>query len=127
METAFTSSTLRDAVERYLDAVIEIYTAEEGQPPGCLVFSTAPASSAEPAVQEVLRSTLDELDSALQDQLGREWCEGPKLTLPVRSAALLVAATIHSLAIRARAGDDPEELRQIPLTMLEALFQGDSP
>lgn len=107
--------TLGQAVRAFLSAAIDIYAPPRGQPLGCLIATTAAtAAGADSGVRRTLLTFLDEVDSTLTMILQRRF--GTELAdagIAPRTLARLIAATAHSLAIRARAGASRRSLLEI--------------
>ncbi|MCB9685022.1 MAG: TetR/AcrR family transcriptional regulator [Alphaproteobacteria bacterium] len=109
---ALSAPRIEDAVRAVLLEVIEVYG---GSGRGCLVFGVAPARAVDdPSVREMLASTITSLDTALRARLDRAVADGE---LPAgtdtAARARLLAATIHSLSVRARAGLPTSHLQQL--------------
>jgi len=104
-----------DRIARYLDAAIELYASpEESEPKGCALLSTATAQALTvPEVGSLLARALEEMDAQLQLCLKTavETGELPADT-EVESLAFLLTSTVHSIGIRARAGDSRQQLKE---------------
>lgn len=91
---------------------IETYLAGPAGPRGCLAVCTATAAAVEePAIRAALRRVLARVDQALTARLetAMEKGEIPKGAQP-RALAGIAAASLHSIAVRARAGTPKAEL-----------------
>jgi TetR/AcrR family transcriptional regulator, copper-responsive repressor len=99
---------LRDVYLRGL----EIYLSGEAGPRGCFVLCTAPVeATTAPAVRGALADLLGRIDSAFERRFDAAVAAGEIAAVPGPAAlARLAAATLHSLAVRARAGADRAEL-----------------
>ena len=101
---------LETALKAAFDAAIDIYTADG--PDGCFVICTAPAEAlTNPVCRDVLGQMLTAIDALFLRRLEAErWPADPK---PVDMAALAeqLGATLHSIALRARAGWSRDRLR----------------
>jgi TetR/AcrR family transcriptional regulator, copper-responsive repressor len=92
---------LRDVYLRGL----EIYLSGEAGPRGCFVLCTAPVeATTAPAVRGALADLLGRIDSAFERRFDAAVAAGEIAAAPGP------AATLHSLAVRARAGADRAEL-----------------
>lgn len=107
--------TAAAALERYFDVVIDVYLGNASSPLGCPGFCTAVAEAVE---YSEIRSALLEavqmadgtferfLRAAQRERRVSPMCEPESL-------ALLLTATQHSLAIRARAGQSRTQLKNV--------------
>ncbi len=99
---------LATALRAVLRAATDVYLDGPMGPRGCLIVCTATAESVEdPVIRAKLADVLGAMDALVAARFERARVEGklaPGID-PVRRAPL-VAATIHSLAVRARAGMD---------------------
>ncbi|WCM26434.1 TetR/AcrR family transcriptional regulator [Sphingomonas sp. QA11] len=99
---------LREMVERMLLGAIQGYMSGEKGPSGCLLIGTATAeAAADPEVRAALCAFL-----AMEDRCIEELLAAAGSTRPAASAAI-VASVLHSLSIRARAGEPRESLDRI--------------
>jgi AcrR family transcriptional regulator len=91
------------------EAAIDIYTADG--PNGCFVICTAPADAMTNSVcRDILDQTLTAIDARFLGRLEKERsCK--KAELDVLAAQL--GATLHSVALRARAGWSRDRLEQL--------------
>jgi AcrR family transcriptional regulator len=102
---------LRKALMAFYDAALEVYCGSR-KAPGCFVFCTAPVEApAHPDVQRDLRRIIAELDGLLAARFGRAQRDGefPKAA-DADAVGRLEQAILHSLAIRARAGEPRAKL-----------------
>lgn len=105
---------LRDALQGYYAAVIDRYVSGKS-PRGCLVFCTASVEATQdPEIRRAVKRVLAELDAALTARLELALRAG-ELGSALEPAALaqLLAATQHSLALRARAGETRAQLSSL--------------
>ncbi len=99
---------LRKLVEIMLMFTIDGYLSGEKGPSGCLAVSTASAESAsDPQVRAALADFLAMEDRRIEELLAAAGSAHPA------AHARIVAAVIHSLSVRARAGEPREALEQI--------------
>jgi len=115
LEALGAGETLGQAARAFLQVAVDIYAPPRGQPLGCLIATTAAtAAGADADVRRALLAFLDEVDAALTAVLEHRF--GAELTragVAPRTIARLIAATIHSLAIRSRAGASRKSLLEI--------------
>ena len=103
---------LGSALRAAFDAAIDIYTA--GGPDGCFVICTAPAEAlTNPICRSILDQSLEKIDAAFLSrlQLDKRRVSANPDELPL--VAALLGATLHSLALRARAGWSRKRLRSL--------------
>jgi|SRR5215469_724692 len=107
--------TVADAVNRYLCEVVEIYLGNSNEALGCAVFCTTLSETTNyEAIRDVLGETLQELDGVMETYLSKAHGKGLlRSKLDCVSLARLLAATQHSLAVRARAGQSKKELQKV--------------
>ena len=102
---------------------IEIYLAGERGARGCYLIGTATSESVEhPAVRRILRESLRDFDSAIEDRLRLAAARGelPPQADP-EALARLASAVMHSLAVRARAGEPRGTLEAIARSAVEVI------
>jgi AcrR family transcriptional regulator len=107
--------TLDEALMRAYDRQLSIYFSDDGLPRGCFAIGTATTEAVEdPEIRSALAKGLRELDADFEARL-RVARERGELKADADPAALavLASATLHSIAIRARAGVPRDELREI--------------
>ncbi|PST20889.1 TetR family transcriptional regulator [Rhizobium sp. JAB6] len=106
---------LRENLARIYAEALKIYLHGETAARGCFLISTATAEAIQhDRVREVLRRSLNEFDDAIKErmELSVEQGELPADT-DAATLAKLASAVMHSLAVRARAGDTRETLEAI--------------
>jgi AcrR family transcriptional regulator len=96
-------------------AAIDIYRSGGSAPLGCFVITTATTESAEdPTIKKALAAVLNEIDLMLEDRIRRAIKDGQMgAEADVRGLAKLASATLHSLAVRARAGESRRALESL--------------
>jgi TetR/AcrR family transcriptional regulator, copper-responsive repressor len=107
--------TLEQALMRAYDGQLSIYFSADGLPRGCFAIGTATTEAVEdPAIRSALAEGLRLLDADLEARLrmARERGELKNDADPA-ALAVLASATLHTIAIRARAGVPRAELREI--------------
>lgn len=106
---------VREALLRVYDRALSFYFPPKGEPRGCFGISTATSEAvAHPQIRTLLRDGLRDLDKGFEARLraAKERGEISRKSDP-KALALLASATLHTIAIRSRAGE--------PRAMLEAL------
>lgn len=109
------SLPLRENLARIYAEALKIYLYGDTAARGCFLISTATAEAIQhDRVREVLRRSLNEFDGAIKErmELAVERGELPADT-DAATLAKLASAVMHSLAVRARAGDTRETLEAI--------------
>ena len=105
--------TLRVFLKRFYDKALELYLA--GGPRGCYSIGTAATQAAvDPDVQAFLAASMRSTDEFLTGQI-RKAKERGEIARDADTAALgyLATATLHTLAIRSRAGLPRKELNAL--------------
>ena len=101
------------AIAALLAASIDFYTIGASGPRGCLAVCTAANETiADADVRGALAAVLETMDGVITDRLHIGIAAGQlpaDFDAPGRAA--LVSAMVHSLAVRARAGAAPDQLR----------------
>ena len=98
--------SLRVYLERFYSAALEIYVAGADGARGCYSIGTAATQAAvDPLVREFLAESIRSTDAFLQKLIekARERGEIPQQSNPA-ALAQIATATLHTLAVRARAG-----------------------
>jgi AcrR family transcriptional regulator len=109
---------IRQRLARIYAVALDIYLSGEEGPRGCFTVMTAASEAiADPEIRALVLEGFSELDKAFAAcfRLAREKGELPRSADPA-VLAQLASATIHTLAIRARAG--------VPRKELEAIVKG---
>jgi AcrR family transcriptional regulator len=109
---------IRKRLERIYAAALDIYLSGEAGPRGCFTVMTAASEAvADPDIRKLVLEGFFELDRAFATcfRLAKENGELPDSADPA-VLAQLASATIHTIAIRARA--------QVPRKELEAIVKG---
>jgi AcrR family transcriptional regulator len=109
---------IRQRLERIYAVALGIYLSGEAGPRGCFTVMTAASEAvADPDIRKLVLEGFSELDKAFAAcfRLAKENGELPETADPV-VLAQLASATIHTIAIRARA--------QVPRKELEAIVKG---
>jgi TetR/AcrR family transcriptional regulator, copper-responsive repressor len=109
---------IRQRLQRIYAAALDIYLSGEAGPRGCFTVMTAASEAvADPDIRKLVLEGFFELDKAFAAcfRLAKENGE-LSLSADPQVLALLASATIHTIAIRARA--------QVPRKELEAIVKG---
>jgi AcrR family transcriptional regulator len=109
---------IRKRMQRIFAVALDIYLSGEAGPRGCFTVMTAASEAvADPDIRAMVLEGFSELDKAFATcfRVARESGELPQTADPV-VLAHLASATIHSIAIRARA--------RVPRKELEAIVKG---
>ena len=103
---------LERALKRFYTGALGLYLGGERGPLGCYLVCTATVESARhPDIRAFLGATLGVIDQALQDRFRRAVAEGELAAdADTQALAQVAAASLHSLAIRARAGQSRASL-----------------
>ena len=109
---------IRERLKRIFAAALDIYLADASEPQGCFTVMTAASEAvADPEIRAMVLDGFAELDKAFASCFGRakEKHELAPSADPM-VLARLASATIHTIAIRARA--------RVPRKELEAITRG---
>jgi AcrR family transcriptional regulator len=103
---------LETALVAFYEAALDVYMADAQSPTGCLIMTTAVTEAlSTPAIRPLVAGVIAEIDALLATRFSRAQAAG-QLAPDAEPMALarIAAATLHSLAIRARAGEPRAEL-----------------
>jgi AcrR family transcriptional regulator len=108
---------LPDVLMRVYDAALDIYFSGDEHVRGCFVVGTAITEAlGDPEIQDVVTGGFRKLDADFETRLREARDAGElKKSADVEALAMLVSATMHTIAIRARAGSSRDELRKLAL------------
>lgn len=109
------TTTLPEALRAFYSGAIELYLSGEQGPRGCFVMCTAPAEAAsDPDIRSALEAILKEIDASLESRMAQAVSDG-ELSPQANPAMLarLAASVLHSIAIRARAGESLKALQAL--------------
>ncbi len=99
---------VRDSLDQMFRIIIDGYVSGETGPSGCLMISTSATSAVDdPEVRDRLAAFLKLEDDKMEELLAARGDPEAK------AHARIIAAVIHSLSVRARAGASREELDAI--------------
>ncbi|WP_321961920.1 TetR/AcrR family transcriptional regulator [Paraburkholderia sp. J7] len=129
MESALDSALpLREALMRVFDGALGWYLPAHDAARGCLLIGTAAVEAVnDEAVRERLAAGLRTFDKAFERRLRAALAQGelpPNASAPM--LARLASAVLHSMALRARAGDSRASLRAMAVAGV-ALICGEAP
>src|SRR5450631_2258761 len=119
-------SPIRSRLERIYAVALDIYLSGESGPRGCFTVMTAASEAvADPQIRAMVLEGFVELDKAFAAcfRLARETGELPASADP-SVLAQLASATIHTIAIRARAGVPRRELEAIVKGAVDVMLRG---
>jgi AcrR family transcriptional regulator len=108
-------TSLAEALARIFGRAIALYCGGEGPARGCFSVSTATTEAIEdPDIRRMVADGTSRLDQAFEARIRRAQAAG-ELPASARPEALgaLCSATIHTLAVRARAGTPAEALQRL--------------
>ena len=119
MEAAFertmlTEDDIRKALTSFYRDALAVYTSGE-QPKGCLVMSTAvAAATCHPEIQADLLNVIRDLDQKIAKRLEQARDAGQlTASFDTKGRAAVAQSLLHSLSLRARAGETPARLRRM--------------
>lgn len=107
---------LRDAVERMLTYSISVYLSGEMGPSGCIALNTATAEAVtDPEIRAALARILALEDAKVTALLAQAGSPAPQ------AHAAIVTGVLHSLSIRARAGESKEAMTEIAVACADLI------
>jgi TetR/AcrR family transcriptional regulator, copper-responsive repressor len=115
--------TLKEALMRVYDAALSIYFSGDGRTRGCFVVGTAITEAIDdPEIQRIVMDGFRGLDAGFEARLRLARDAGElKKGADLGALALLASATMHTLAIRARAGASRKDLRKLALKAVSVI------
>jgi TetR/AcrR family transcriptional regulator, copper-responsive repressor len=115
MREALEGQPLEAALMRAYEAALSIYYSGEEGARGCFVLGTAITEAAGDAeVRSIVTEVFEGLDAGFAARLRAAHAEGElRQDVDVETLAALATATMHSIAVRARAGASREELMRL--------------
>ena len=118
---AFEGRPLREGLQRVYELALQLYYPQDAAARGCLLIGTAATEAPrDDAVRQQLGDALRGFTAAFQARLQRAVDEGE---LPagtdVAMRAQLASAVLHSMALRARAGDPREAVASLAAAGVE--------
>lgn len=127
MESAFEQTMLgeddiRKALGKFYRDALGVYTSGE-QPKGCMVMSTAVvAATWHPEIQADLLNVIRGLDKKMALRLEQARASGQLASsVDVAGRATIAQSLLHSLSLRARAGESQSQLRRMIKSGVEVI------
>ena len=117
---------IKPRLKRIFAVALDIYLSGEAGPRGCFTVMTAASDAiADSDIRAMVLEGFVELDKAFAAcfRMAKEKAELPASADP-QKLAQLASATIHSIAIRARAGVPRKQLEQIVNGAIEVMLPG---
>jgi AcrR family transcriptional regulator len=128
MEDAFERTMLgeddiRKALTSFYREALVTYTSGE-QPKGCMVMSTAVAAAAcHPEIRDDLLNVIQGLDQKIAMRLEQAREAGQlRSSFDVVGRAAVAQSLLHSLSLRARAGETPSRLKKLISSGVETII-----
>jgi TetR/AcrR family transcriptional regulator, copper-responsive repressor len=123
VDRALAGGTLQEALLRVCDMSLSLYISDADGARGCFVVGTAITEAVEDAeIRAIIQAGLGTLDAKFRERLVvAQQAREIDADADVEALAVLVTATMHTLAIRARAGAPRKELRQLARKMVRVL------
>lgn len=110
LSRALDIDNLHVALRKAFDVAIGIYT--DAGPDGCFVICTAPAEAlTNPVCRDILDLSIEAIDALFLKRLEREQARVQSSHGDLPALAGMLGSTLHSIALRARAGWSPDRLR----------------
>jgi TetR/AcrR family transcriptional regulator, copper-responsive repressor len=116
LDQAFGSgATLAETLTRVYDAALSIYFSSCDRVLGCFVVGTAITEAvSDPEIQRIVAEGFHKIDADFEARFKQARAGGElKQGADPKALALLASATMHTLAIRARAGTSRNDLRKL--------------
>jgi TetR/AcrR family transcriptional regulator, copper-responsive repressor len=115
MREALEGRPLEEALMRAYESALSIYFSAEKGARGCFVIGTAVTEAAEDReIQRIVTEGFERLDAGFEARLRSARDAGEiRKDADVETLALLATATMHTIAVRARAGASRDDLRKL--------------
>ncbi len=115
--------SLRQALTHFYQGQLSIYFSGDGQPRGCFMISTATSESMGDApIQTFLLGRMHQLDASLETRLRAAIIAGElKKDADVAALAIVGSAVLHTLSIRARAGESRAVLMEVANSVINLI------
>ncbi len=120
------SGPLRDVLRKIYYRMLDLFLEGEHGARGCYLVGTAATEAVQnPEVREVLAESWREFDEVFQDAFSAAQARGElgKQADP-RALAMFASAVVHTLALRARAGQSRTVLREIADSAVKLICSG---
>ncbi len=123
MREALEGGTLREALMRAYEAALTIYFAGEARVRGCFVIGTAITEATEdPEIRSIVTAGFQTLDADFEARLRLALEKGElKEDVDLATLAVLATATMHTIAVRARAGTPRDELERLARKVVDVI------
>ena len=117
-------SDLRKGLVKFYDQALDVYCGADPAP-GCLMMCTAPAEAlTHPDIKSDLIALIARVDAKLEQRIKQAVREGDlSASLNPRLTAKMVQGLLHSLALRARAGESKSSLKNLARYSVECLLR----
>ncbi len=117
-------SDIRKGLVKFYDQALDVYCGADPAL-GCLVMCTAPAEAlAHPDIRSDLIALITRVDAQLERRIKDAIREGDlSASLNPRLTAKMVQGVLHSLALRARAGESKSSLKKLARYSVECLLR----
>ena len=114
---------LNEALMRVYEKALAIYFSGSGRPRGCFAIGTATTEAVENAeIRDSLAKGLHALDKGFEARIRTAHVNGElKANADPVALSLLASATLHTIAIRARAGSPRAELRRLARNAVDVI------
>lgn len=121
--TLMDEADIRKGLTRFYEAALDLYTAGDRQK-GCMVMSTATVAAIDhPRIQADLLEVIEEIDRSVTSRLRRAIDEGQIQPIDdVVTRARMIQGVLHTLSVRARAGESKFRLRKLARAQVELLL-----
>jgi len=115
---------IKQGLMKFYDLAVDLYCGTDPSL-GCLMMCTAPVeTAAHPEVRKDLETLISTVDDRLQQHLQYAAQKGAlKRGLDTELTAQLLQAVLHSLALRARAGEADANLREFARFSVQTILQ----
>ncbi len=117
-------SDLRKGLVKFYDQALDVYCGADPAL-GCLMMCTAPAEAlAHPDIRSDLIALIARVDAQLEQRIKEAIRKGDlSASLNPRLTAKMVQGLLHSLALRARAGESKSSLKKLARYSVECLLR----
>ena len=112
--TMLGSNGIRQSLKSFYVGALNVYTSGD-QAKGCMVMSTAiAAATSHPVIQSDLLNVIQSLDNKFTEQFEQAIESGELApSIDARTRATVAQSLLHSLSLRARAGEPQSQLTQL--------------
>ncbi len=122
VRTMLGENDIRKALAKFYGEALKVYTSGS-EPKGCMVMSTAAtAATSHPEIQADLLTIIRDLDEKIAQRFEQAKEAGQlSPSFDVNGRAALAQRLLHSLSLRARAGEQPLQLKRLIKAGVEML------